>query len=141
MPIAYEQVLPWGRSYDEYLKMFGLGEAELATSIVGCGDGPAAFNAAMHRKGRHVVSVDPIYHFDRDRIAARIAEVTGVIIEQTYHNRHLFHWNAIRDIAALRQLRQQAMHEFLDDFSQGLPRGGMSPQNCRCCHFTTSVST
>lgn len=123
MPIAYEQVLPWGRSYDEYVKMFGLGDAELATSIVGCGDGPAAFNAAMHRKGRRVVSVDPIYQFDRDRVAARIAEVTDVILEQTLQNRHLFHWNVIRDIDELRQLRRRAMSEFLDDFPQGLAEG------------------
>ena len=48
MLITYENVLPWGRSYDEYLRMFGLSEADLDKRFLGCGDGPAAFNAQLN---------------------------------------------------------------------------------------------
>jgi hypothetical protein len=120
MPIAYEEVLPWGRSYDEYLRMFHLDEGDLGKRLLGCGDGPAAFNACIRRRGGRIVSVDPLYHFDRKQILARIHEVTGTILEQTGKNAHLFRWDTIRDLSELARLRHAAMAEFLDDYETGL---------------------
>jgi len=34
MPIAYEQVLPWGRSFDEYRRMFDLSDGDLARRVI-----------------------------------------------------------------------------------------------------------
>jgi hypothetical protein len=56
-----DHIVPWGRSFDEYRRMFGLTDADLARNIVGCGDGPAAFNAEATARGTRVVSCDPIY--------------------------------------------------------------------------------
>jgi len=123
MPITYEQVLPWGRSFDEYRRMFGLTDVDLGRRILGCGDGPAAFNAAMCRRGYRVVSVDPLYRFGQEQIEGRIAEVTDIILEQTYQNRNLFRWDAIRDIDELKGLRHLAMREFLEDYPAGLADG------------------
>ena len=47
-----EQVVPWGRSLAEYRAMFALSEADLQRRILGCGDGPASFNAEMTAAGR-----------------------------------------------------------------------------------------
>ena len=54
MPFTLDQIVPWGRSFDEYVKMFALTEADLEKRILGCGDGPASFNAVMRTKGRCV---------------------------------------------------------------------------------------
>ena len=54
-----DQVVPWGRSFDEYRRMFALTEAELRLRILGCGDGPASFNAEATRRGAHVASHFP----------------------------------------------------------------------------------
>ena len=35
MAIKYEEIVPWGRNYDEYIKMFYLKEEELKKNIVG----------------------------------------------------------------------------------------------------------
>jgi hypothetical protein len=56
-------VVPWGRSFDEYQRMFVLSEDDLATTILGCADGPASFNAEATRRGagdlvRSAVSID-----------------------------------------------------------------------------------
>ncbi len=123
MPITYENVMPWGRSYDEYVRMFALSETDLDRRLLGCGDGPAAFNAQLNRSGRHIVSVDPVYQFSRQQIAARIGEVTGVILEQTGQNSHLFRWDRIGNIEELSRLRHAAMDEFLEDFDAGLAEG------------------
>jgi hypothetical protein len=43
MPLT--EIVPWGRSFDEYRAMFALSEGDLGGRILGCGDGPASFNA------------------------------------------------------------------------------------------------
>ena len=55
MDFHYKDIVPWGRSFDEYLDMFNLSENDLVRNIVGVGDGPASFNArdapARHANG------------------------------------------------------------------------------------------
>ncbi len=50
MGFTLEKVVPWGRSFDEYVNMFGLTEVDLGLCILGCGDGPAAFNSALAKR-------------------------------------------------------------------------------------------
>ncbi len=69
MAFTLEQIVPWGRSFGEYVRMFALTEADLEKRILGCGDGPASFNAAMFRRGRRVVSVDPLYGFSAEQVS------------------------------------------------------------------------
>ena len=38
-------VVPWGRTFDEYRRMFALTNADAAGGVLGCADGPASFNA------------------------------------------------------------------------------------------------
>lgn len=56
-----DDVVPWGRTLAEYELMFNLSEVDLNLKILGCGDGPASFNAEMTKQGHRVVSIDPIY--------------------------------------------------------------------------------
>ena len=63
------EVIPWGRSFDEYRLMFGLSEPELAGRLLGCGDGPASFNAEATVRGHSVISCDPIYAIPAEEIA------------------------------------------------------------------------
>ncbi len=68
MAFKYENVVPWGRNFDEYMRMFDLQPEDLRKRIIGCGDGPASFNAVANQKGGHVTSVDPIYVFTKAEI-------------------------------------------------------------------------
>jgi hypothetical protein len=47
MAIQYPDIKPWGRSFDEYVRMFSLTHADIKRQILGCGDGPASFNAEL----------------------------------------------------------------------------------------------
>ena len=40
-----ENIVPFGRSLDEYVHMFTLTESDFSRSILSVGDGPASFNA------------------------------------------------------------------------------------------------
>ena len=117
---SLSSVVPWGRSYDEYVRMFALTDADLAGRILGCGDGPASFNADATRRGGRVVSCDPLYQFDAAQIRRRIDETATEVLEQARLNAHEFVWDdSIPDIETLKRVRMTAMTAFLDDYDRG----------------------
>jgi hypothetical protein len=103
--------------------MFALSESDLGRTIVGCGDGPASFNAEATRRGSTVVSCDPIYRYDVDQLRERIAVTYQEILEQTRLNATEFVWNEIRSVEELGQVRMAAMNDFLDDYPTGRTDG------------------
>ena len=118
-----DQVVPWGRSFDEYRRMFGLADEHLRLEILGCGDGPASFNAEATRRGGRVTSCDPLYKCSADEIRRRIADTFDAIIEQTERNAEQFVWTSIRSIDDLARARMAAMTDFLNDFAAGRMEG------------------
>ncbi|PRX28940.1 hypothetical protein BX659_11159 [Orenia metallireducens] len=119
MEIKYESVVPWGRTFEEYVDMFNLTEVDLDKSILGCGDGPASFNYTMKEKGKEIISIDPIYQFTNDDIAKRIDETYQDVIEQTEQNKDKFIWTTIKDVEDLGRIRMSAMEKFLADYDLG----------------------
>ena len=118
-----DQVVPWGRSFDEYRRMFALSDTDLAGRVLGCGDGPASFNAEATRVGHTVVSCDPIYQFTRSQIRARLDDTYTQVLEQTRQNAGEFVWTAIRSVDELAVVRMAAMTTFLDDYDAGTDDG------------------
>lgn len=113
-------VVPWGRSYAEYVRMFALTNADLEGRILGCGDGPASFNVEATGRGSRVISCDPLYRFDAGQIRQRIDETSAEVLEQARINAHEFVWDeAIPDVEALKRVRMSAMGAFLDDYELG----------------------
>lgn len=123
MSFTLEKVVPWGRSYDEYLRMFALSDADLDRQILGCGDGPASFNAELNQRGGHIISIDPIYVFDVHQIKSRIAETYEEVMAQTRKNKHEFIWETITSVEGLGRIRMLAMDTFLNDFDAGKQAG------------------
>jgi hypothetical protein len=123
MTFRYETAVPWGRNLEEYRRMFSLTDADFARRILGCADGPASFNAEMSKRGRRVVSCDPLYQFTADQIRARIDATYLTVIEQTRANQDRFVWDQIKSPEELGRIRMAAMTEFLVDYSQGAQDG------------------
>lgn len=118
-----DQVVPWGRSFEEYQRMFALSDADLHLRILGCADGPASFNAESTRRGTEVISIDPLYRFDAGTIRDRIAATYDQMLEQTRQNSQQFVWDTIPSVEELGRIRMQAMQEFLDDYDLGKRQG------------------
>jgi len=118
-----DSVVPWGRSFEEYERMFALSAADLRQRIVGCADGPAAFNAVATRRGAEVVSVDPVYRWSAREIASRIAVTRETVLEQVRSNASNFRWERIPSVEALGDERRTAMDLFLADYESGRARG------------------
>lgn len=119
MTIKYESVVPWGRTFEEYIDMFSLTESDLDKYILGCGDGPASFNCTMNQTGKKVVSIDPIYQFTKDDILKRIDDTYQNVINQTMQNQDKFIWTKIKDVEDLGGIRMIAMKKFLEDYNVG----------------------
>jgi hypothetical protein len=122
-----DEIVPWGRSFDEYRRMFALTNDDLQGRILGCGDGPAAFNAEATRRGVHITSCDPLYNFSVEQIRQRIAATAEDVIEQTRRNRDDFVWDEITSVEHLHKLRMAAMEEFLADYEAGRNEGRYVP--------------
>jgi hypothetical protein len=123
MTFTLSHIVPWGRSFDEYRRMFALTEGDLSKPILSCADGPASFNSEMHRQGHHVVSVDPIYGCAKAEIRARIDETYEEVLAQARRNRDNFVWTTIRSVDALGRTRMSSMNQFLDDYEPGRRQG------------------
>ena len=123
MPITYDRVVPWGRSFDEYVRMFSLTERDLTRKILGCGDGPASFNKTMRERGNPAVSIDPIYQFSAAQIRQRIDETYQKVMEQTRQNVEKFLWTTIPSLKELGRIRMSAMQDFLGDYDAGIAEG------------------
>ncbi len=120
---SLDEVVPWGRSFDEYRLMFALSDADIESRILGCADGPAGFNAEATRRGGNVVSCDPLYAHDVAWIRRRIDETYDTVMAQARENLGEFVWTMFGSVDELGAVRMRAMGEFLDDFELGRSQG------------------
>jgi hypothetical protein len=137
------EVVPWGRTLQEYKLMFNLSETDLNKKILGCGDGPASFNAEMTELGYSVVSIDPIYEFSGNQIRQRVQETYEPIISQVKQNVDHYIWNNFHDPEQLGYARLAAMDKFLLDYEigrikgrylwQSLPKLELADNQCELC--------
>ncbi|EKA7352473.1 class I SAM-dependent methyltransferase [Vibrio vulnificus] len=114
-----ENVVPWGRTLKEYELMFNILEEDKEKRILGCGDGPASFNAELTQSGRNVVSIDPIYQLSKQQISRRIDEVRPIIMQQLTENVDGYVWDILGSPQALENTRMMAMNHFLADYEDG----------------------
>jgi hypothetical protein len=121
--VTLDNAVPWGRSLDEYVRMFNLTAADLDSRILDCAAGPSSFNSEMHRSRRTVVSCDPIYQFSPADIARRIEETRDTILKMTYETRERFVWREFESVEHLGQIRMAAMKQFLEDLPVGISQG------------------
>jgi SAM-dependent methyltransferase len=123
MVFKLNNVVPWGRSLEDYRKMFSLSDNDLQLSILDCGAGPSSFNVEMTHLGNQVISCDPIYQFTTEEIQQRILETYPIIIEGLKTNFERFVWQNIQTPEAQGEIRLAAMNLFLADLKEGLKQG------------------
>lgn len=119
MAMVLNKVVPFGRSMDEYIKIFNLTNADLNKRIIGVGDGPASFNVEMTYQGKSVVSVDPLYQFSGDEILQRFNEVVDNIINQVKATPNDWVWSYHKSPDDLRHNRVKVIQKFLSDYEIG----------------------
>ena len=127
MSVTLDQVVPWGRSLEEYRHMFMLFNDELTSRILGVGDGPASFNSEMKGLGHTVISIDPIYVFSKNQIEQRIEKTYDTVISQVKQKPDDFVWDFFAAPEHLGCYRLERMQKFLQDFNIGKAQGRYLP--------------
>ena len=123
MAMKLDSVVPFGRSLDEYKRMFALSTTDLQQSILGVADGPASFNADMHSSGQTVVSVDPLYCFQGEDIENRFYAVVDDIIAQIKTTPDDWVWTYHQSPDHLKENRLSVLHRFVLDYERGKKEG------------------
>jgi hypothetical protein len=118
-----DQIVPIGRSGADYRAMFALERCDRGRRLLGCGDGPAAFNADWTGEGGQVVSLDPLYGRRAAAIRQRIAETFPDVVRRMKAEPGRFALKAGDTIDALASRRWQAMQRFLADLVHGSREG------------------
>ncbi|PKB18116.1 SAM-dependent methyltransferase [Flavobacterium sp. 5] len=119
MAFELENVVPWGRTLEEYIQIFKLTDSDLKLKIISFGDGPASFNSEMTKLDKTVISLDPIYQFTKSELKQRINETKETVIEQMKANQENFIWKNIKNVEELELIRMRAMSNFIQDFDLG----------------------
>jgi hypothetical protein len=119
MAFKLDSVVPWGRNFNEYKKMFQLDDNDIAKKIAGFGDGPASFNYEATQQGYSITSFDPIYQFSKNDLEKRIDEVRITVMQQMRENMDNYVWTSIKSLDELEKIRMSAMRLFLSDYQQG----------------------
>ncbi len=132
-----DSVIPWGRSLAEYRAMFNLSATDLQKNILGCGDGPASFNAEMGQQGYRVTSIDPIYAFSAAQIQQRVEAVHDTVVSQVKAQSERFVWRNFADADELGKSRLHTMKTFLADYEQGKADDRYQPQQLPTLTFQT----
>ena len=123
LTFTLKSVVPWGRSFKEYARMFALTTSDLESRILGCADGPASFNAEATRRGTRVISCDPLYRYSRRKIRMQINVTYPQMLEQTRQNHQDFVWTEFANVDEVGRVRMEAMEIFLGDYEVGLQEG------------------
>ena len=123
MGLELEDIVPWGRSLQEYRRMFALTDADLQRTILDCAAGPASFNGEMTALGHSVLSCDPIYQFSPQEIDQRIQETKAIILDGVKASLDSYIWTTFSSPEDLCEARLTTMRTFLSDLPKGLEEG------------------
>lgn len=105
-----------GRTYEEYMAMFGLTEGELqGRTILDCPGGACAFTARANALGAQAVSADIAYGYPAGSLEEKGREDIGHAMEQMEKARAGFKWDYFSSVKELREHRERALQECIAD--------------------------
>lgn len=123
MSVNLRNVMPWGHSLDEYIRMFDLSAADRQRLILDCAGAAASFNVEMTRLGYKIISCDPIYQFSTPEIAQHIEESYSNALKSVQAHREGYIWRETQSPMQLEEAAMTALRQFLDDLPAGLQQG------------------
>jgi hypothetical protein len=123
MSVHFDQIVPWGRTREEYELMFGLSESDFSGGVLDCGGGPSSLTAELSASGHRAVSVDPVYNFSGPEIRTRFDAIADSMIAQVRATPDDWVWSYHGNPEGLLRSRRVALEKFLADYDSGLREG------------------
>ena len=119
-----DRIAFFGRTYDEYLKMFDLTEDHLRKiKVLDCPAGASSFTAEALRKGLSVTACDVLYDLSVKELVRKGCEDIRHVFERFDEVSHLYTWKYYRNKEEVIYLRHSALSLFSEDLTGGVERG------------------
>ncbi|MFZ6006498.1 MAG: class I SAM-dependent methyltransferase [Nitrospirota bacterium] len=119
-----DRIAFFGRTYAEYMDMFGLDESLLRQGqILDCPAGASSFAAEAHQKGFNVTACDILYDLTADKLLEKGKKDIRHVFEKFDEVNHLYVWKYYKDKDEVMTLRNKALEIFADDFNSGFKKG------------------
>ena len=101
------------RSYDEYVAMFSLSEADMAGTVLDCSAGAASFVTVARANGTSAYAVDPAYALSREALAVAVRDdlARGSAIAAQHPDS--FDWDWFGSVEARERMRRRAGAQFV----------------------------
>jgi len=118
-----DRIAFFGRTYAEYMDMFGLDESIMKQGrILDCPAGASSFAAEAHQKGFDVTACDILYGMSADELFEKGKRDIQHVFEKFDEAAHLYIWTYYKDKNEVMTLRTKALELFSEDFSAGVER-------------------
>jgi len=122
--LSLDRVAFLGRTYAEYLDMFGMEEPALRRGpVLDCPAGPSSFAAEAAGKGIDVTACDVLYGLSPEALRVRGEEDIAYVFERFDEASHLYTWEYYHDKEEVVSLRRRALETFLGDYGKGKAAG------------------
>ncbi|WDL96688.1 methyltransferase domain-containing protein [Alicyclobacillus sp. ALC3] len=106
-----------GRTYDEYVRMFDLREADIAGKrILDCPGGACSFAAHASSLGTEVMAADVLYELDGPVLLAKGAADLQRLRKGMAGAKEDYVWDEFCNVDGLIQTRQNALADFIKDY-------------------------
>jgi hypothetical protein len=113
-----------GRTYDEYVRIFGLDESRLRRGpILDCPAGAASFAAEAGRSGFDVVACDMLYDLPPSELLEKGERDIRLIHDKVGEASHMYVWDYYKNRNALVAMRRKALALFTKDLTDGMACG------------------
>lgn len=113
----------WGHSLEDYQRMFGLSDQDLALNFIEVASGPTGFNAQMHTRGHRVTSVDEMFGLALADLKQHMYSTFEEHLEAISQHSDVFKWGSYGTLDNLAANRRKGMELFLEDFLPGKAEG------------------
>ncbi|MNZ60657.1 hypothetical protein D3C78_787310 [compost metagenome] len=117
--LELERIVFIGRTFEEYLQMFNLKEADLVGGrILDCPAGACSFTAISNELGSDVTAADIAYYYATDELAEKGVQDIEHAMSELDKVQGNFVWDYFKSIEDLTQARSKALNDNIRDQRQ-----------------------
>jgi hypothetical protein len=125
-----------GRTYFEYMRMFGLDEGVFQKGpVLDCAAGPSSFTAEACQTGFNVIACDLLYGISVDHLVKKGREDISHVFDKLDEVAYLYTWQYYRNKHEIIALRHMALDLFSRDLPAGLAEGRYVHAELPCLPF------
>jgi len=122
--LSIDRIAFLGRTYAEYLKIFGLDESTLAKGpVLDCPAGASSFAAEAVESGFDVAACDVLYDLPVEELVRKGNSDILHVFDEFDRVSRLYTWSYYKDKEEVVGLRRHALERFASGFAEGREKG------------------